>query len=571
MAHRSIALLLLLCSGALRGEVLRVFPPHLLELPPILTLLPGAPVQWSPFVRFPAIPDAMPLFTETPNAPPLELMAQLPGGRDLQPFSATPFAKQFELNGPESLLAASEQQHQRAWADRDSGDAAMYPTLATLNPLTEMPEQLRDRAEAFLRSRELALQDDTAFAVDERPQVLMRARGDETDGKWSETPPQSYLAYFAARRYVAGQWWVDGPGSRAIVAIGHDNAVAGFLRVWKRAKQSGMISRQTTLAEVRAAIEAQLRPATRAGAVTVLELELVYYDGNGAFLQPAYRFSARIRHRAYPADVDEYVAGYVPYGAEKEPLPRLDAIAEEADTDGEQREEPAPGDPYVGRYITRDDDPGWANDAAGFWRAVSGGATGASFTNRQRQPARPEMFVTAKRTYVNAMHVALVEAHGDWGEFWTNGCCDGLVFLPSNGRPAGYGSAAGGALATLILHGCEIIPAPPDDSDWALRWRSVFRGLHNIVGYRTPMVITDGAGAAYGASLSRGAPVVSAWTQDVASLDQYHRPRSVTTHDRRHRLGRASAIAVCGHEDDAVFSRSPIVGPLCLTGWWIND
>src|SRR5947209_10581301 len=117
MGRRLIAIVLFLSVGALEAQGRRASSRRPLELPPILTLLRGAPVQWSASARFPAVPPAMPLFTETSNTPPLELMARLLSGQNLQPFPSTSFARELGIKGPESLLAVTEEAHQRAWAD----------------------------------------------------------------------------------------------------------------------------------------------------------------------------------------------------------------------------------------------------------------------------------------------------------------------------------------------------------------------------------------------------------------------------------------------------------------------
>jgi hypothetical protein len=572
-----------LCDSAVhrnnRGPSLQVGINY--KFPSFGRITADNPVRWSPEVILPIAPVAMPVFAETPSLPPIPLMNRLlhAEDRELKPFPHTSFAKMFDLNGPESVLAATEDDHQKGWVDRSSGDAAFYASFRSLSPLTGELPKLVQAAKSFFRSPDFDLEDDTSIVIDD-PRILMGTRGMETPGGgWSETPPERFLLYVAARRIVNNQWAVDGPGSRAVVAIGNDGSVVGFVRIWRRAKRSGTVSPRRNAAEIRSAIEAQLRQTTRIGSVTVMEVGLAYYDGNGKFLQPVYRFVARIHHTAESRHVDDYVVGYIPVAEELEPLPRLEA-AEGSIPRTERIDsaptEPAPGDPFVGRYVVRDDDAGWGNDAAKFWSALTRGPTAASFTDRQYFSARPEMFTSKKNTYVNAMRVSLVEAHGDWWSYSTKGCCTDGVKIGADIPLPGYGRTAGGELSTWILHGCEIVPAQVDTPDWAQPWRRLFGGIRNVIGYRTPIDITDGAGQACGESLSHGAPVISSWIQDVVSLSTYGGlwTRKAYAHGGPHLrpMGRASAISVCGHEDDSVFNPSPIAAATpCLSAWWLDD
>jgi hypothetical protein len=335
--------------------------------------------------------------------------------------------------------------------------------------------------------------------------------------------------------------------------------------------------------EVRAAITRQLRPAIENSEVTVNLIEIAYYDANRNFLQPVYRFTAQIHQLTMPQTPprtdDNFVIGYVPFAKAFEPLPVL------GQTSGPQpktaapnrrppkfREDSRSNDPTVGRYVVRNDDAGWVNDANAFWDSLSSTWTGSLFTNSQYYWAEPRLFTSEKNSFTNAMNLALIEVHGDWWLYSTlQNCCD-LVNINGDIPYPGYGPSAGGSLADWVIHSCEVVPAPDDTSTWPDPWWTIFGGLRNVLGYRTIIYISDGAGGPYGTSLGNVAPVVSSWLNDVISLNAYADHPTATAHGGVDRpMGRPSTISAYGHDGDSVFSTSSLGRADCLTVWWFPD
>ena len=170
------------------------------------------------------------------------------------------------------------------------------------------------------------------------------------------------------------------------------------------------------------------------------------------------------------------------------------------------------------------------------------------------------------------MQVALNEVHGNWWLFSTKDNSHDLVSL-SNIPATGYGGGGGGSLAYWIIHSCEVVPTQTDESTSFDVWWNIFNGLHAVCGYRTEMWIDDDVTGAFGLYIGLGAPVVSAWLNEVASNDSYD--DGVTYHDDNRNMdepmGRASAIAVCGHSDDIVSQVGSLGRPGCLTEWWFDN
>jgi hypothetical protein len=231
-----------------------------------------------------------------------------------------------------------------------------------------------------------------------------------------------------------------------------------------------------------------------------------------------------------------------------------------------------PADPIVGRYVVRNDDPGWVNDANAFWGSLSSTWTGFLYTNSQYYWAEPRLFTTQKDFFINAMNLAVIEVHGDWWLYSTlRNCCD-LVNINGDIPNPGYGPSANGRLADWVIHSCEVVPAPSDTPHWPDPWWKIFGGVRNVVGYRTIMYISDGAGGPYGTSLGNLAPVVSSWLSDVISLNAYAGHPTAAAHGGIVRpMGRPSTISMCGHDADSALSTSSLGRANCLTVWWFPD
>jgi hypothetical protein len=545
----------------------------------------------------PRPPEQMPLIglsaLPAPTALLEQLLAQSPTPVKLTPLSQSPLAKRNKLKVPADVIGALDGERIRAWVNRKTGEAAMYPILDRLRPLAQGDAEAHaGRAREIFNSPTFIARDDTRFVISApntlNGQMLVR----EASGTVrTERPKTAYLNYFSARRMV-GDYPVDGPGSRALVKIGAGNTVEGLVRVWKAGKIVRQVRPTRTVDQVREEIARQLRPALVNSDVTVDRIELAYYDANAKFLQPVYRFTAQIHHITMPRTPahtdDDFVIGYVPFAQAFEPLPALDQSAGPQPVDSPKTQPPArktgaiakdktvaaasPDDPIVGRYVVRNDNAGWVTSANAFWSNLSATWTGPLYTNSQYYWAEPRLFTNQKNAFINKMNLALIEVHGDWWLYSTlQNCCD-LVNINGDIPSPGYGPSASGALADWIIHSCEVVPAPDDTATWPDPWWTVFGGVRNVVGYRTIMYINDHATTPYGASLGNLAPVVSSWLGDVISLNAYAGHPTAAAHGGVVRpMGRPSTISACGHDGESVLSVSTLPRANCLTVWWFPD
>jgi hypothetical protein len=409
---------------------------------------------------------------------------------------------------------------------------------------------------------------DASQLVLERGRVLSHARVRlDAKGNWREIArPQPRLVIASARRTVAG-YSVDGPGSRALVAA--NNAPVAAIRSWKSAAQAGEVkTKHQSAADVRAEVVRQLTALRPRTPVHVQQIELSYYDGNANLIQPAYRFVAELSSDRAAIGGTAHVVGYVPYAETSEPLPLLSGSA--AKPPDAPSPPPAPGAVHIGRYVVQDDNPGWVNDADAFMSTLLAPGATIPFVSSQYEDAAPEHFTTGSAQFVNSVEIALVEAHGAPWQFATERNCCETVELSKPGFPA-LGAANGGKLKHLVMHSCDVLPVKPDLANWANPWKRIFKGLHSVLGYRSPMYINDGAGAAFARNLAAGAPVVPAWFCAVTSLNIYQLdPSAYHRCEGELPMGRPSAVTACGAGSENA-QGSATIEPDCLDAWWIDD
>jgi Family of unknown function (DUF6345) len=538
-------------------------------------------------------PPELPVLNLTAQPAPQHLMKRLvtstaasSGSAQLTRLNDTPLLQQNKVKLPEEVVGIVENNHVKAWANLRTGDAEIYPTLATAKePISQLAaSSLALRSQEIFTDPEFIRPDDTKVVIDQ-PKVLQGATfvRDAGGGIHPEKATTPYYVYVSARRFVSGLP-VVGPGSRALLTISSGGVVEGMTRIWKTAKALNKVHPSLNAQQVQDEITRQLQPFLKGADAVVDGIGLAYYDANGAFLQPVYRFTVRVHPEAgsnASTPADEFLIGYVPFATALEPLPSLGSSGA-ASSNAVSRPVPKVLAPQssglfsstspisVGMYVVRNDDAGWVNDANAFWNALSSTQPGL-FSLSQYYWAYPFEFTTQKDAYVNSVNLALTEVHGDWWYFTTYQNWGEGVSLWDIPYP-GYGPSANGYLANWVLHSCEVVPTPDDTADWVGPWFTIFGGLRHVVGYRTIMYINDGAGGPYGTSLASLAPVISSWLSDVMSLNDYAGHPTAAAHGGIVRpMGRASAISMSGHENDTVLDVSWLPRATNLTVWWFPD
>src|SRR5579885_822999 len=468
--------------------------------------------------QIPVARAPLPVLRLTPQKAPVESIRQFlpnvaPRAKNLERLSQIPFFAEKQIRAAEYLLGAVDEEHLAALVDEKSGDVEVFPALSRVKPMSAgEAERAAALAKRFFSQQEIIGKDDTR-AVTEKPLILYGQNVRRKAGAAAASEGRAaYLAYVPLRRFVEN-YPVYGRGSRALLVVGSGGSLQGFVRRWKTGAISDRVTERRSREEVAKEIQTQLGPASRNSDVEVNNVEIAYYDGNRDYLQPVYRFTARVRHLPpanYPGReqiADDFIIGYVPIGKEVEAVPSLlrqqgpSPTTPAANPQTGALATPLPGstaalahqpsnsatelglnppDPTVGRYVVRDDDSNWVADANEFWAGLEFSlpffTTGAPlFTNSQYYWAAPRLFTNQEQFFVDSVNVALIEVHGDWWLYSTEkNCCD-LVNIQTIPSP-GYGSSTGGHLSYWIIHSCEVVPGPDDTANWPDPWWNIFGG-----------------------------------------------------------------------------------------------
>lgn len=527
-------------------------------------------------VKIPRAPDLMAVFSVEPaNGEEVRrqveaLLEQADPDRPL---------KLEERLGDSLLAARDETGTVRAWVDLRSGDAAIYPRLSREGTGERLEErELLDKARSYF---EQLFPDDEGRLMVGAARTLRHVRARAGD-RPEERRISAQLLYVSAQRQFAhlpmdgaGAYRVEGPGSRALLALDAHGRVQGLMRRWNVATRHELAMPEP--GDVRERIQRQFESLRGQAEVQVQHVTLGYYDGGQGLIQPAYRYLARLTPRdpqGTPThDSASHVFGYVPFASTQELIP---SPAESGKLPDLAQPNPAatPGTApliSVGRYVARDAAAGFSMNATEFWDALSTSPSRAMFQAGDYLYSEPALFTKYADYYIRRMHVALIEGHGFPGGFFTRDVLEPVSIseIPPPMDPAS-------ALDHWILHSCSVIATPDETLEWDKPWWSALAGRASVVGYHTPMYVNDGAGAAYGESLGLGAPPLGAWFHELASLNAYgDNPYGCSEHQLR-ALGRAAAIASCEAPALDISRASSLMSRAshrtdCLDLWWSSD
>jgi len=233
-----------------------------------------------------------------------------------------------------------------------------------------------------------------------------------------------------------------------------------------------------------------------------------------------------------------------------------------------------------GRYLLRNDDPGWTVDTQGFRTNID--ATNALI--RTFVPSLPPVdnaqyywnypwlweptgspATDFSPSFPGSVNVALIEGHGgQWIISTLSNCCD-VIDLP---KITGFGGYHTPSELTdyVIWQSCDVVPAPGDPYGFNYVspaspfdvWFGMFDGMRGTYGYRTTMNIWNGVGAKFGGDLGIGAANLSAWFTECSN--------NVFHHGGGWNYG--SAVLISGHEGDSLYDTCPLPPPGSLTIWW---
>jgi hypothetical protein len=579
-----------------------------------------------PISLIPKTPSSLPILKLTAQAPPEAFLRETLGkigiaAERIQPLSKTPALAERGLS--EQLTGVVQEDRVLAYWHAQTGEAEISPQLeqlkterfvATNNPHLEAAASL---ARIVFERTDVLPKDATQHTLGAAIPMLGSTARKGADGAVTHSEAALYLSYVPVHRQVQG-YLVYGPGSRALLGVDNAGLIQAFVLHWRAGSLNGEARETRTAEQVYDALKAVVEPLTKVGEVRVLSVEIAYYDDDESTqLGPAYRLIARVHSNpstgATPGKQgdDDFIVLYAPYGGvalsptlDREGGAQPETAAQKLRTDMPMEKKVPPGDPTVGRYVVRNDDSGWVNDANSFWSGLTSSGGGSLFTNSQYYWAEPFEFTTDASLFEDNVQVGEVEAHGDWWFFTTYQDWGDGVNLDTNPAPGGgYGQVNHGKLNHFILHGCEIVPSAAeapcpagmpttDNRPWYDPWFRIFQGVHTAVGYRTIMYINDSVGGPFGKALRNSQPVITAWSHALLTAGDYQsKPRTIAHCGANPAkklepgdpcpsnstpgclvMGEPSAVTVCGHSDDTIFNQSSIPAASCLTNyWWWNN
>lgn len=555
--------------------------------------------------QIPRPPGALKRLKNSKATPPTAFVQKVLAGAHpnakLESLGQSEFARKHNIRATKDIQAAIVNDRVVASIDTAKGHADVLADLENLPLLapgggpgknTPVPQGVADKAKtaaADVLRQGVFPRDATRASLEKMITLETSQFVKGPNGPPAVNPAKSgpIMVTFPVKRTV-GELPVFGPGSRGHVDVGADGKLHGFSVHWQNARDNDTVTETRSQGEIADLIRQELAETATKGDVVVESVELGYYDGDEGFIQPVYQYRAKLTYKPTTGGVNEdYIAGYIPIGTVLEPIPSVNAkgVGGPAVPQGAPSnlpvsewmptEPPAqmaameipPDDPTIGRYVVRNDYAGWVNSANGFWNGLQASGYGSYFTNAQYYWAYPFETGSSKNSYVNAVHVALLEVHGDWW-IWSTyqdwGDIGTVDAIPS----PGLGPSAGGVAANLIIHSCEVVPAAADTASWPDKWWHVFGGLHSVFGYRTIMYIDDGAMYPFGIHMGRGYGLVNAWLSDVASSSMYWGSPGKVMHGVWKPYGRPSTISVCGHEGDSVYYTAGVGPAGCLQNYW---
>ena len=508
--------------------------------------------------------------------------------------------------GPTSGLIAQDGDRTVALVDPTTGETNIYPRFEGLLPGANISNELITQ---YINNINIIPRDDTNVTA--VPGLNLYGATHTKDADSRAAPAEIYLANALVQRtiHVPGEralFPVRGPGSKAVFGFGADGTLQSLSHLWHPAQFGNSTISPQSPRDIQNAIIAQLQPSAQISPVTVDTVEAAFFDSGSQFIQPVFYFTATIKSNTTSSSnasaiTHARISGYIPFGSEAlEDLPDLTkpgdlsppSYASNTNTTvpiiprQSKQLEKRTASIKVGRYVVRNDSTAWVASANSFFSNLVTYSTPVfpflprvvSFLNSQYFWAVPFIFTTAKESFIDSVHIADTEVHGNWHLFSTYQNWGDIVSL-SDIPASGFGPGAGGSLAYLILHSCEVIPSatdyPGDPQESFDAWWPIFNGLHAVMGYRTEMWIADGATTPFAQSIARGFAVVPAWMSAVHN-DMAYAPSAGNIYKDGNRginepMGRASTISVCGHTDDVVWDVSNVGRPGCLYEWWYNN
>ncbi|RAJ05482.1 hypothetical protein LX64_02640 [Chitinophaga skermanii] len=217
-------------------------------------------------------------------------------------------------------------------------------------------------------------------------------------------------------------------------------------------------------------------------------------------------------------------------------------------------------DHEIGGYVDRAEDR-FVRNVWNFIKNFDGWKTigGNRYRYVQYYYAQPFMFTSSNNYYADRMDLSFVSAHGNYYLFETNQSTGTIVDLTTC---PGYGDQAnGGDMEFLIIESCSTVASAPERSDWWTPYMSIFKGLHQLVGFRTLSYSDNGIPNNFANKLKGNGGIWQSWFNAVNDERSWWRGSSYP--------GYASAIVYTTTENDRLSTNTADpYGANNMKTWW---
>jgi hypothetical protein len=188
-----------------------------------------------------------------------------------------------------------------------------------------------------------------------------------------------------------------------------------------------------------------------------------------------------------------------------------------------------------------------------------------SYKTSQYYYAEPYMFDSLHRSFVDKMDVAFVAGHGNKHYIQTTQSKKegvDLRFVPAYGDLINNGD-----LEFMIIESCFTVASAPESADWWTPYSSMFKGIHQLVGFHTLSNSDNGIPNNFANKLKANGGVWQSWF--AAVNEERYWIFNPTNSDDSPYPGLASAIVYNSTQNDRLGSYAP--DPSGIAGmktWW---
>ena len=220
------------------------------------------------------------------------------------------------------------------------------------------------------------------------------------------------------------------------------------------------------------------------------------------------------------------------------------------------------GDREIGGYVDRAEDR-FVRNVWNFIKNFQGwqNVGGHRYQEVQYYWAEPFEFDSDHQNFVDKMDVAYVAAHGSAYYVQTNQSSNTGFDLRN--CPAYGDLPTGGDLEFMIIESCSTVASAPESSNWWDPWKPIFKGLHQLCGFRTLSYSDNGIPNNYANKLKANGGVWQAWFD---AIDE----ERISGNNGVNYPGYASAIMYSSTENDRLgaYAVDPAGGTAGMRTWW---